>query len=66
MEIETLNKANAILKLIDKLESEKRFLEKCYSKKENLKKEEILEIFNIAMSNTSYTLKKFEEELKKL
>jgi len=66
MTIDTLNKANAIKKTIDKLECETSIISKLFSKKENLTEEELKELFQIAMVNTGYTLKKFKEELQSL
>ena len=66
MTIDTLNKANSIKKTIDKLECETSTLSKLFSKKESLTEEELKELFLIAMTNTSYTLKKFKEELDSL
>lgn len=66
MTIDTLNKANAIKKTIDKLECEHSRISKLYSKKEDLTKEEIEELFQIAMINTSYAINRFKEELQKL
>jgi len=63
---ETLNRANAIQKTIDKLEIERSTISKLYSKKEDLNKEEITELFSIAMINTDYTLKAMNKELSDL
>jgi len=66
MTIETLNRANAIKKTIDKLEIEHSKISKFYSKKENLSKEELEELMEIAMINTSYAINRFKEGLKQL
>jgi len=63
MTIDTLNKANSIKKTIDKLECESSLLLKLFSKKETLTEEELKSLFEIAIVNTGYTLKKFKEEL---
>lgn len=63
---ETLNRANAIQKTIDKLEIERSTISKLYSKKEDLNEEEITELFSIAMINTDYTLKSMNKELSDL
>lgn len=63
---ETLNKANAIAKTIDRLEIEQSKITSLFSKKEKLTQKELEEVFQIAMVNTSYTLKKFKEELNNL
>ena len=64
--MEDLIKANGIAKTIDKLEAEKSRLSKLYAKTKPLTEEELKEIFQIAMVNTDYTLKKFKEELNNL
>jgi UDP-glucose 6-dehydrogenase len=66
MTIDTLNKANAIKKTIDKLEIEHSKISKFYSKKEPLTKEELEELFQIAMLNTTYATSRFKDELKAL
>ena len=66
MTIDILNRANAIKKTIDKLSCEKSRISKIYSKKESLSAEEIEEIIQIAMVNTDYTLKCFNEKLEQL
>lgn len=63
---ETLKRANAIKKTIDKLEIERSTISKLYSKKEELNEEEIKELFSIAMINTDYTLKAMNKELSDL
>lgn len=66
MTVETLNRANAIKKTIDKLESEKSRISKLYSIKESLTPAHIEELIQIAMVNTDYTLKAFNSELDSL
>ncbi len=66
MTIDTLNRANAIKKTIDKLEIEHSTISKLYSKKEPLTKEELEELFQIAMVNTTYATNRFKDELKAL
>lgn len=66
MTIDTLNRANAIKKTIDKLEIEHSRVSKFYSKIEDLSKEELEELIEIAMVNTSYTINRFKDELKQL
>ena len=66
MTIDTLNRANGIKKAIDKLEIEQSKISKFYSKKEPLTKEELEELMQIAMVNTSYTQNRLKEELSKL
>lgn len=66
MTTDTLNRANAIKKTIDKLSCEKSRISKLYSKKESLSTEEIEEIMQIAMVNTDYTLKCFNKDLEEL
>ena len=66
MTIDTLNRANAVKKTIDKLECEHSRISKLYSKKEDLTKEELEDLFQIAMVNTTYAVNRFKEELKQL
>jgi len=66
MTLDTLNKANAVKKTIDKLEGEHSIISKLYNKKESLTSEEIEELIQIAMVNTSYAINRFKEELKNL
>ena len=67
MTIETLNRANAIKKTIDKLETEHSKISKFYSKnREDLTMEDLEDLFQIAMVNTSYTIKSFQKELEDL
>lgn len=66
MTIDTLNRANAVKKTIDKLECEHSRISKLYSKKEDLTKEELEDLFQIAMVNTTYTVNRFKDELKEL
>jgi hypothetical protein len=63
---DTLNKANAIKKTIDKLEIESSKISKFYSKKDPLTKQELEELMQIAMVNTAYTINRFKDELKAL
>lgn len=66
MTIDTLNKANAIKKTIDKLEIEHSKISKYFSKKESLTKEELEDLMQIAMVNTTYAINRFKDELKAL
>ncbi len=66
MTIDTLNRGNAVKKTIDKLECEHLTISKLYSKKEPLTKEELEELFQIAMVNTTYAVNRFKDELKEL
>ena len=66
MTIDILNKANAVKKTIDKLECEHSTISKLYSKTEPLTKEELEELFKIAMVNTTYSVNRFKDELKAL
>lgn len=66
MTIDTLNRANAVKKTIDKLECEHSRISKFYSKKEDLTKEELEDLFQIAMVNTTYAVNRFKDELKEL
>jgi hypothetical protein len=66
MTLETLQRANAVKKIIDKLDCEKSRISKIYSKKENLSAEQIEDIIQIAMVNTDYALNRFKEELNDL
>jgi len=66
MTLDTLNKANAIKKTIDKLESEHSIISKSFSKKESLTIEDIEKLIEIAMINTSYAINRFKEELNNL
>ena len=63
---ETLNLANTVKKTIDRLECEHSRISKMYSKKEELTKEELEDLFQIAMVNTIYTMDRFKDELKSL
>ena len=63
---ETLNRANAIVKTIDKLECEKKRISKMYKMKENLSDDDLADLFQIAMANTDYTLKAMNKELSDL
>jgi hypothetical protein len=64
MTIDTLNRANAVKKTIDKLECEHSRISKLYSKKEDLTKQELEDLFQIAMVNTTYAANRFKDELK--
>lgn len=66
MTIDTLNRANSVKKTIDKLECELSRISKLHSKKEPLTKEELEDLFQIAMVNTSYAVNRFKDELKEL
>ena len=66
MTTETLIRANGIQRTIDKLEVEQSKISKFYSKKDPLTKEELEELMQIAMVNTSYAINRFKEELKSL
>lgn len=66
MTIDTLNRANSVKKTIDKLECEHSRISKLYSKKEDLTKEELEDLFQIAMVNTTYAVNRFKDELKAL
>jgi hypothetical protein len=66
MTIDILNRANAVKKTIDKLECEHSRISKLYSKKEDLTKEELEDLFQIAMVNTTYAVNRFKDELKAL
>jgi hypothetical protein len=66
MTIDTLNRANVVKKTIDKLECEHSRISKLYSKKEDLTKEELEDLFQIAMVNTTYAVNRFKDELKAL
>lgn len=66
MTIDILNLANAVKKTIDKLECEHSRISKLYSKKEDLTKEELEDLFQFAMVNTTYALNRFKDELNAL
>ena len=66
MTLETLERANAVKKTIDKLENEKIRISKLFSIKERLTTENIDELIQIAMVNTDYTLKSFKNELNEM
>lgn len=63
MTLETLRRANAVKKTIDRLETEKSRISKLFSIRESLTPEQIEELIQIAMVNTDYTLKCFKNEL---
>lgn len=66
MTLETLQRANAVKKTIDRLEAEKSRISKLFSIKESLTPEHIEELIQIAMVNTDYTLKAFNNELNEM
>lgn len=66
MTVDILNLANSVKKTIDKLECEHSKISKLYSKKQPLTKEELNELFEIAMVNTTYALNRFKDELNTL
>ncbi|MCD8425569.1 hypothetical protein LNJ40_09700 [Tenacibaculum dicentrarchi] len=66
MTSDILNRANALKKTIDKLESEKTKISAFFEKKENLSAKEIDELINIAMINTSFSIRTLNEEFKNL
>lgn len=63
---ETLNRANAIKTTIDKVKQENSRISKYFSKKDDLNEEELKDLFEIAMKNTSYTLNRLKEALDQL
>lgn len=63
---ETLQRANAILKTIEKLEGEEKKITRLYKNKENMSEQDLDDLFQIAMINTSYVLKTFNKELSDL
>ncbi len=62
----TLTRANNIKSTIDKLNCEHYRISKMFSRKEELTQEEIDDLFQIAMVNTTYAINRLKDEFKSI
>lgn len=62
----TLTRANGIKSAIDKLNYEHSRISKMFSRKDELTQEEVDDLFQIAMVNTSYAINRLKDEFKSI
>ncbi|AUS06464.1 hypothetical protein [Pseudotamlana carrageenivorans] len=66
MELEVLNKGIAINEQIENAKAKKSIIHKLYSKKEDLKPEQLEKLFAIAINSVGFELDRLSRDLKNL